>query len=342
MKAAVIETFGSIVVREMADPVPGDYEVLCELLYGSTCTGTDLHILDGVFPWISKLPTVLGHESVGRVVALGRKVRHYRIGDLVTRVGTPPSRDGAISVTWGGFATHGTAKDHWAMCADGLPPQEWQGSRWNQVLPHGMDPTAGPMFTTWRETLSYLLKMGVTPGASVLVAGSGGNGLSFAAMAKLLGASVVAMIGSPVFECQARTLGVTKFADYKRNPIDSELKACAGGGFDFVVDSVGRIGNADRLIPLLREGGVFGAYGLDDMGKWTINPANAGIRFTVHPCRYDESETHSLVAQWVLQGKLNAGVWYDTSRPYTLAAIADALEDVRQRKAPKGLVRLHA
>jgi hypothetical protein len=44
----------------------------------------------------------------------------------------------------------------------------------------------------------------------------------------------------------------------------------------------------------------------------------------------------------VLQGKLNAGVWYDTSRPYTLAAIADALEDVRQRKAPKGLVRLHA
>jgi L-iditol 2-dehydrogenase len=340
MKAAIIEKFGSIVIRDIPDPVPGDYEALCELLYGSTCTGTDLHILDGVFPWIGTLPTILGHESVGRVIAVGRKVRHFRHGDLITRVGAPPSRDGSISVTWGGYAEMGIAKDHWAMCADGLPPQEWQGSRWNQIVPHGMNPKAAPMFTTWRETLSYLLKMGVAPGASVLVAGSGGNGLSFAAMARLLGAKTVAMIGSPVVECRARKLGVTFFADYRRDPINPDIKASTPSGYDFIVDSVGRIGNADRLIPLLREGGSYGAYGLDDMGKWTINPAPIQSRFIVHPCRYDEAETHSLVSEWVLQGKLDAAHWYDMAHPCELEAIADALQDVRQRKSPKCLIRL--
>jgi L-iditol 2-dehydrogenase len=342
MKSAVIEKFGSIVVRDLPDPVPGDYDVLCEVLYGSTCTGTDLHILDGVFPGTAPLPTILGHESVGRVIAMGRKVRHYRIGDLVTRVGAPPTRDGSVSVTWGGFSTLGIAKDHWAMCADGLPPHEWQRSRWNQVLPHGLDPVAGPMFTTWRETLSYLMKMGLTPGASILVAGSGGNGLAFAAMARLLGASTVAMIGSPVFEARARRLGVTQFADYKRDPVDPGLKICTACGFDFIVDSVGKPGNADRLIPLLREGGVFGFYGLDDFGTRTINPAQAGGRFTVHPCRFEESETHSQVSEWVLQGKLEAGIWYETAHPYDLALIADAFHDVRRRTAPKALIRLNA
>ncbi len=340
MKAAIIEKFGSIVVREMPDPVPGDYEALCELVYGSTCTGTDLHILDGVFPWTGRLPTVLGHESVGRVKAVGRKVRHFRPGDLVTRVGTPPTPDGVISVTWGGFAELGIAKDHWAMCADGLPAQDWRGSRWNQVLPFGMDPMAGPMFTTWRETVSYLLKMGVTPGCSVLVAGSGGNGLSFAAMAKLLGAANVAMVGSPVFESRARELGVTCFADYKREPLDPAIQSGTSGGFDFIIDSVGRIGNADRLIPLMKEGGVYGAYGLDDGGKWTINPGKIKVRFSVFPCRYDEAEVHSRVAEWVLQGKLDPAVWYDTAHPCDLSAIGDAFEDVRRRKAPKALIRL--
>ncbi len=160
MKAALIEHFGSLVVREIPDPQPGPYDALCALRYGATCTGTDSHIIDGSFPWISPLPTVLGHESVGRVIAVGAKVRHLRVGDLITRVGDTGTPDGAISVTWGGFAEYGIAKDHWAMCADGLPAEEWQGARWNQVVPHGVAEEIAPMFTTWRETLSYLLRTG--------------------------------------------------------------------------------------------------------------------------------------------------------------------------------------
>jgi D-arabinose 1-dehydrogenase-like Zn-dependent alcohol dehydrogenase len=112
MKAAVIETYGTITLRDLPTPVMGDYDALCELLYGATCIGTDTHLIEGHAPfchWV-KPPFILGHESVGRVVKVGRKVRHYRPGDLVTRVGAPGGN--GINAGWGGFAELGLAKDH--------------------------------------------------------------------------------------------------------------------------------------------------------------------------------------------------------------------------------------
>lgn len=194
MKAAVVEKFGTLVVRDIPKPKPGDYEVLCEMQYGATCTGTDQHLIRGSFPWPISLPAVIGHESVGRVVEIGPKVRNFRLGDLITRVGVP-AYEGMHSY-WGGYTEFGIAMDHWAMAADGLDRAKWEGARVNQIVPAAVDPRAATMFTTWRETLSFITRMGVGAGASVLVVGSGGNGLSFANHAANLGATRVAMIGA--------------------------------------------------------------------------------------------------------------------------------------------------
>ncbi len=341
MKAAVIPRFGMLEVREVPEPGMGDYDALCRLLYGLTCTGTDSHIIAGKFPWISPLPTVLGHESVGRVVAVGPKVRHFRVGDLVTRVGMPPTPDGRISVTWGGFAEMGIARDHWAMCADGRPPGEWSGHRVNQVVPAGVDPRAAPMFTTWRETLSCLTRMGVTAGTSVLVAGSGGNGLAFVAHARHLGVARVAMVGAAHAEATATSgLGVQLYFDYRRADLAAALQQAQPDGFDFIIDAVGRTGISDLLLPCLKSGGAYGTYGIDDYGAVRINPRLARGAFTLHPCSYDEAETHQRVSELVLQGRLDVRPWYDPERPYPLADIASAFEAVRQRRSPKALIRL--
>ena len=341
MKAAVIEKFGTIVIRDMPEPKAGDYDALCELLYGATCTGTDSHIIDGTFPWISPLPTAFGHESVGRVIGVGRKVRNFRVGDLITRVGTPPSPDGRISVTWGGFAEMGIAKDHWAMCADGLPAAEWSGNRWNQVVPCGVDPRVAPMLTTWRETLSYITRMGVTAGASVLVVGSGGNGLSYAAHAANLGASCVAMAGAARLEAAVKAKArANLYFDYKRGDLAAAINKEVPGGFDFIIDAVGKKGVADRVLPCLKAGGKYGTYGIDDFGQIAINPGAARGAFTVHPCSYDEAETHQRACEFLLQGKLDVSLWYDVARPYPLSEIAAAFQAVRNRESPKVLVRL--
>lgn len=341
MKAAVVEKFGSVVVRDVADPQIGDYDALCELLYGATCTGTDSHIIAGSFPWIGKLPTVPGHESVGRVIALGKKVRNYRIGDLVTRAGMPPAADGKFSVTWGGFAELGIAKDHWAMCADGRSEAEWNNGMItaNQIVPPAVDARVAPMFTTWRETLSLVKRLGIGSGASVLIAGSGGNGLAIAAHAANRGATV-AMIGSPRRQAGALAAGVKHYMDYGDKDWAEAVKQAVSEGVDFALDALGRKGIIDQLLGCLKPGGKICIYGIDDFGKIAINPGFARGAFTVCPAAYSEAETHQDVSDFVLQGKLNADLWYDVAKPYPLSEIAAAFEDVKRSAKPKALIKL--
>lgn len=45
--------------------------------------------MDGLHPYPVTFPTILGHESVGRVVEIGSKVRNLQVGQLISRVGAP-------------------------------------------------------------------------------------------------------------------------------------------------------------------------------------------------------------------------------------------------------------
>ena len=113
MKAAIVEENNQIVIRDIPEPeLPNDYAVLCDTVYGSMCAGTDSHLVRGDEPfcqWIPK-PFILGHESVGRVIRLGSKVRHVKAGDLITRVGCPPV--GEINSGCGGFCAKTIAYDY--------------------------------------------------------------------------------------------------------------------------------------------------------------------------------------------------------------------------------------
>jgi len=65
-------------------PAPDDDEILIRVRACGVCR-TDLHVFDGDLP-NPKLPLVLGHEIVGEIVALGKNVRGFTIGQ---RVGVP-------------------------------------------------------------------------------------------------------------------------------------------------------------------------------------------------------------------------------------------------------------
>lgn len=340
MKAAIIEQPGELVVREVHEPVAGEYEALCEILYGATCTGTDGHLIHGRFPWGPHYPTVLGHESVGRVIALGSKVRNYRVGDLVTRVGAPASPLGQYASNWGGFAEIGIARDHWAMQADGLPEAEWKGSRWNQVLPSHFDPAAATMLTTWRETLSYLTRMGFKAGKTLLIVGSGGVGLSYAAHAAILGAAQVAMIGAVQRIEAAHALGVTDFFDYHAEKLSDVIRSAYPGGFDFIVDAIGQRNSLNEVLPCVRPGGTVGIYGIDDYWQQQIHPGLARGGFVYYNGGYDEAETHQRVVEMVLQGKLDARHWLNLDHPFLLEEIGAAFQALERRELVKALIRI--
>ena len=338
MQAAVIERPNALVVRQVPMPQVGPYDALCELLYGATCSGTDQHLIRGEFPWPVHYPTILGHESIGRVIQIGPQVRNIHVGDLVTRVGAPPSQ--GLSVNWGGFAQYGIARDHWAMRQDGVPDSEWRAHRVNQVLPPDSDPKAATMLITWRETWSYITRMGVGPGARAWVIGSGGNGLSFVAHAANLGAAQVVMIGSPGREREGRAAGAAVYLDYQADDLKARVAELPAP--DFVIDAVGRQGQIDLALPHLQPGGMVGIYGIDHLGQITINPHGARGTFTVYNGKYDEAEAHEAVMDLWRSGRLDASLWLDLEHPFPLQEIGQAMEAVRQRRLVKALVQLSA
>jgi len=344
-RAAIVEKPGTLVVRDVPLPQVGEYDALCRLLYGATCSGTDQHLIAGRFPWPVSYPTVLGHESIGQVIQVGTEVRNLKVGDLVSRVGMPPAPDGAFSANWGGFAEYGIARDHRAMREDGVQPEAWRSYRINQVLPPGMDPAAATMIITWRETLSYVSRMGISAGAKVLVIGSGGNGLSFVAQAANLGASMVTAIGSGQRREVAMSAGATTYLDYKALDLSKPVSASAfppeaREGFDYVIDAVGKAGALDSVLGLVKPQGKVGIYGIDDYGQCTISPQRARGTFTYYNGGYDEEETHDRVVAMVQTGQLRADLWLDLTHPFSLEEIDRAIEAVASRRMVKALVRL--
>lgn len=340
MKAAVVEEPGLLVVKDLPEPVPADYDAVCEILFGATCTGTDQHIIRGSFPFGAKYPLVLGHESIGRIIACGKKVKSYKEGDLVTRVGYLPPPGFKIAVQWGGFAEKGIARDHKEMKKAGLPAEQWDWYTPTRVLPPDFDPAAATMIITWRETFSFITRMGVGPGARVLVLGSGGNGLAFTAHATNLSSARVAVVGNPGREEIARSAGATDYFDYKTDDLVNVIKETCMEGFDFIIDAVGKKGMLDNVLPALNPDGKVSIYGIDDSGQCVVNPVHARGTFTYFNGGYSEAESHDAIVDFIRQGRLNARLWLDLDHPYALDDITSAFEAVSRRKTVKALVKL--
>ncbi len=340
MKAAIVEKPGELTVREIPEPTVGPYDALCEMLYGATCTGTDTHLIHGRFPWPVHYPTVLGHESIGRIIKIGEKVRYLKVGDMITRVGIPAPPDSGLDVNWGGFVERGIAKDYRAMEEDGLPREEWSAYRVNQVFPPDINPAAATMMITWRETWSYISRMGVGPGSRVLVIGSGGNGLAFAAHARNLGATGITVAGQAAREQTAKAAGATAYFDYKTPNLVETLQASEPEGFDFTIDALGKIGALNEMLPCVKLGGLVTIYGLDDYGSLSLDLTRARGTFTYYVGGYDEAEVHDEVVAMLRDGSLDASLWLDLEHPFSLDDINAAYEAVGNRSQIKALVRL--
>src|SRR5215472_8854320 len=82
MRAMVLDRPGQpLAMRERPVPRPGTGEILVAVSACGVCR-TDLHVVDGELPH-PKLPIVPGHETVGRVAALGGGVVGFEIGQRV-------------------------------------------------------------------------------------------------------------------------------------------------------------------------------------------------------------------------------------------------------------------
>jgi len=87
MRAAMIRAFGEPKeVLELVDgpepAPPGAGEVLIGVEY-APINMNDLYVIQGAFPVRPSLPSVVGNEGVGRILAVGSDVEHLKVGDRV-------------------------------------------------------------------------------------------------------------------------------------------------------------------------------------------------------------------------------------------------------------------
>jgi 2-desacetyl-2-hydroxyethyl bacteriochlorophyllide A dehydrogenase len=345
VKAAVVRARGALAVESVPEPTFGDYEALVEILACGVCTGTDAHIVAGQFPRLAPYPFILGHESIGRVRAIGARVRYLAPGDLVLRpVAVRPGETlGGYGSAFGGLAELGVVADARALVEDTPRDRALRLPTFadaQQVVPADFDPLVAGAFITFKETLSWLHQLGPVAGRSVLVLGTGPVGLCFARIAKLLGARPVIAVGRRV---ERLALAMQLGADAGVNSATDELipacRALTGGrGADVVIEAIGDTELLGQTPQLVADGGQVGVYGvppaLEMTLRWAGGPPSWQLRFV----RPQEAAVHDLALDLVRRGFVDLrGL---VSHVLPLARVGEAFDLVASKAALKPTIQI--
>ena len=266
MKALVVTTDHELVLREMAVPEPGPCEALVRILACGVCSSTDRKIIKGTLPYVTDYPCVLGHESVGEVVAVGAKVTAFKPGDWVKRpyaVFPGEERDGLHS-GWGGFAEYGLVVDGRALEGQGGPAHE---SNYMAVRQHavprradvGEAVLAGPI----AEVKSWFDCIGPVAGKRVAVAGTGIAGYTAVICAKEAGAGRIVVLDRRQHRNDlGRELGADMGVTVAEGDLVRRMQDAAGGDVDVFCECVGEQSLLEVGLEALAPDGLMAIYGV--------------------------------------------------------------------------------
>ena len=326
MKAVVVQSPGVVMVKEIPEPIMGEYDALCEVIVCGICSGTDRNVIHNHPYHNVHYPVILGHEGIGRVIACGAKVKHFKVGDVVTRVVNRLPPDSGYELKWGAMAERALAVDWQAMKDDGYPESEWHKHTIHRVLPVGFDPIAATMFITWRETYSYFHGMKPRTGDTVLIIGTGANALSFTDHARNAGLSAI-VIGSPKREQIFKGAGAQVFIPHVATDYSAALKGAGVNGVDIIIDTIGTSDSMNRVFPLLHMGGALGVYGLNGFDDYALSLTKGPAHFTYYSGEhYDEGAAHDDVLRLVTEGKLDPWRYLSKDHIYLCEDINKALQ----------------
>ncbi len=211
-RVAVLHAPGDVRMEDRPVPEPGPREVLVEVAAVGVC-GSDVHYYEHgrIGPYVVTAPLVLGHESAGRVVALGPGAERHAVGDRVTlEPGVPCAR------------CRECRAGRYNLCRDvrffATPPIDGAFARFVVThedfafaLPDVVSDDAGALMEPLSVGIWACRKAGVSPGDRVLVTGAGPIGLLAMQTALAFGATEVTVTDvSPPRLDLARRTGATR------------------------------------------------------------------------------------------------------------------------------------
>jgi threonine dehydrogenase-like Zn-dependent dehydrogenase len=283
-----------------------------------------------------KFPFALGHESVGIVVEIGEKVRHFQVGDRAVGGLNFDLQMEGVDSGWGGFGEYTLANDHAAMVEDGVADE---AHGWVEVyeiqtrVDADIPAQEAVLLCTWREVLGAFRDFHLQPGDAVLIHGAGPVGLSFVRLGRLFGLGWIGIVDRHE-EKRARALRFGADAAFLPGHENPPQK------LDAVIDAVGSAGLVQKSLPLLRRGGSHCIYGVLTQPVLHIDQSKADFNFNllVHqwPTRRFERESQAQLCQWIRAGKLTSADFI--THRFPLEKIQQAFDEVARRQVIKALI----
>ena len=301
----------------MPEPGPDDAIVRNEAI---GLNFVDIYFRTGLYK-VSALPSVLGQEGAGVVIAVGNRVTNVKLGDRVA-YGTGP------------LGAYSTAR---LIPADRLVK-----------LPDGIDFITAAAMMLQGVTAYYLLHRtrALKAGETILLhAAAGGTGLIICQWAKHLGAQVIGVVSTEAKAELARSHGAAHVLVGTQN-LASEVKRITGGAMVPVVyDSVGRdtfLQSLDCLAPLgmmVSFGSASGPVGSVDLGllaaKGSLFLTRPSLAtYVAHPPELEQA------SRALFEVVLSGAVKIDVKQTFPLREAAEAHRALEARQTTGSIVLL--
>ena len=321
MRAVLCSSFDGIKalsVGETTEPRPAADEVLIDV-HAASVSYMDYLMISGGYQMRPPLPYIPGTDAAGTVIACGDRVRHLRPGDRV-----------ACGNWFGGFAERVIAKE-----VDTVR------------LPDAIDFVAGSTILHCYLTAWYALvdRAKTRGGETVLVTGAaGGVGLACVEVASLLGARVIAAVGSAAKVPVVREYGANEVIDYSSEDLRERVKDLTGGeGLDVCIENIG--GKVfDTLARLMRWNGRLMPIGFTS-GEIPSLPMNLPLlkNYSIvgvftgawgTRCPDEKARASDIIMGWVGEGKLRPRI----DRVLPLDQAAEAMTAIADRSVQGRIV----
>lgn len=366
MRAALLEEQGQPLVIcddiEIAGPGPG--QVLVRVSHCGLCH-SDLSLADGAFPVL--LPIILGHEAAGRVERVGEGVKSPSVGDQVVLTPCPPCG----LCYWCVRAQPSLCVDTVGMQTSTFPDGSTGLSRKGETVYRGVNlaafgeyvvtPASGAVKVDEDIPLdvacvigcavqtgvgAVLNTAGVVEGATVLVLGLGGIGLSVVQGAVLASASrIIASDPNPARRQKAGELGATDLIDPSSEDMGARvMELTAGIGADYAFEAAGHAPLVTEAYAALRNGGTAVAVGaapieqnieLGTAALFTLSEKT--LKGCVLGSSHAQLEIPRLVSLWQ-RGRLDLEALITKRRP--LAEINEAMKDLRAGRGVRTVLEI--
>jgi S-(hydroxymethyl)glutathione dehydrogenase / alcohol dehydrogenase len=366
MKAAVLETAGKPLALwndvDIAEPRAGQVRV--RVTHCGVCH-SDLSLADGVFP--SPTPIVLGHEAAGIVDALGHGVDGLAVGDHVVLTPIPPCGvcywcvrgEPGVCVNANAIQTNTFADGSTGLSRRG--DLIFRGIGLGGFAEYVLCPVTGAVKIPPALPLEVACVVGcavqtgvgavlntarVEAGATVLVMGLGGVGLSIVQGARVAGAARI-IVADPVSDRRAAAtrFGATDAIDPGEADVAMRTLELTGVGVDYAFDAVGRASLVQVGLATTRNGGTtvcVGAAPMEDViqvapaALFTLTEKKL-IGCALGSCN-SVREIPRLLALWQA-GRLDLESLITARRP--LADIDRAFDDLRAARGIRTVLCIH-